>query len=104
MENLVFTELVKKGKEPNRDIFYYRTKNDKEIDFIIKDGIEITELIQVCYDISSKETEKRENQALIEAGKELQVKKLTILTWNENKEFKKEDTVITITPLAPLEP
>jgi predicted AAA+ superfamily ATPase len=36
MENLVFTELVKRGNESNREIFYYRTRNDREVDFAVK--------------------------------------------------------------------
>ena len=31
MENLVFIELVKRGSQPNRELFYYKTRNDREI-------------------------------------------------------------------------
>lgn len=99
MENLVFTELVKKGNEPNRELFYYKTRNDREIDFVIKNGHEVVELIQVAYDVSSSDVEEREVKALVEAGKELQVKKLMVLTWNEKREVKKGDATIVFRPL-----
>jgi predicted AAA+ superfamily ATPase len=99
MENLVFTELVKKGNEPNRELFYYKTRNDREIDFVVKNGHEVAELIQVAYDVSNPDVEEREVKALVEAGAELKVDKLTILTWNEKKEVKKGDATIVFRPL-----
>ena len=64
MENLVFTELVKRGAKPNRDLFYYKTRNNREVDFVIKNGTETTALIQVCYEAISSEVEQRETKAL----------------------------------------
>jgi len=99
MENLVFTELVKRGKEPNREIFYYTTKNDREIDFVLKDGYKVTELIQVAYDSTGSAVEEREVKALIEAGKELEVEKLSVVTWNEKREVKKDGMTVKFEPL-----
>ncbi|MDO8509904.1 MAG: ATP-binding protein [bacterium] len=99
MENLVFTELVKRGVKPNRDLFYYKTRNDREVDFVIKNGIEIIELIQVCYEMKNSDTEQREVKALVEAGGELKVKKLTVLTWDEKKEIEKDGMIIGFKPL-----
>ncbi|HEY4515665.1 MAG TPA: ATP-binding protein [Candidatus Paceibacterota bacterium] len=99
MENLVFTELVKKGNEPNREVFYYKTRNDREIDFVIKNGHEVVELIQVTYDVTNPDVEEREVKALVEAGQELNVNKLTILTWNEKREVKKGEVTIVFRPL-----
>lgn len=99
MENLVFTELVKKGHEPNRDMFYYKTRNDREVDFVLKKGIKISELIQVCYDPTNHDVEQREIRALVEAKGELKVKKLTVLTWDEKREIKKDGSVIQFRPL-----
>ncbi|MDP2943953.1 MAG: ATP-binding protein [bacterium] len=99
MENLVFTELVKRGVKPNRDLFYYKTRNDREVDFVVKKGIEVTELIQVCYDLTNPDVEQRETKALFEASDELKVKKLTVLTWDEKREVKKDGNVIQLKPL-----
>ena len=99
MENLVFTELVKRGNESNREIFYYRTRNDREIDFAVKKGTEIVELIQVCYEVSNQDVEQREIKALVEAGKELNVTKLSVLTWNEKRTVEKDGLTIHFKPL-----
>lgn len=99
MENLVFIELVKRGRKPNRDLFYYKTRNDREVDFVVKDGIEVAELIQVCYESTRADVEQRETKALYEASSELKVKKLTILTWDEKREVEKEGMTIQFIPL-----
>ncbi|MDY3070384.1 MAG: hypothetical protein SOR57_12205 [Parabacteroides sp.] len=44
----------------NNSIFYYRSRNDKEVDFVLREGTRILRLVQVCYDMSSPKTEKRE--------------------------------------------
>lgn len=99
MENLVFTELVKKGNRPNRELFYYKTRNDREIDFVLKKGYEAVELIQVSYESVNPDVEEREVKALVEAGKELGVGKLTVLTWGERRDIKKAGGVIRFRPL-----
>ncbi|MDO8183847.1 MAG: ATP-binding protein [bacterium] len=99
MENLVFTELVKRGNQPNRELFYYKTRNDREIDFVLKNGYEVVELIQVAYELISQGVEEREVKALVEAGKELNVLKLTVLTWSGKKEVVKDGVVVRFIPL-----
>lgn len=100
MENLVFTELVKRGKKPNRDLFYYKTRNDREVDFVIRKGIEADELIQVAYQTQDANTEQREIKSLVEAAGELNVRTLTLVTWNEKRDIKKDDTTIRVVPLV----
>ena len=109
MENLVFTELVKRGVKPNRELFYYKTRNNREVDFVVKKGVDVTELIQVCYDLTNPDVEQRETKALFEASGELSAKggsasggkvpKLTVLTWDEKREVKKDGNVIQLKPL-----
>lgn len=99
MENLVFTELVKRGAKPNRELFYYKTRNDREIDFVLKYGYQVVELIQVCYDLTNPDTEQREIKALMEAGAELGAEKLTVITWDQKKEVKKDTQTVRFVPL-----
>lgn len=94
MENLVFTELVKRGSESNREIFYYHTRNDREVDFALKSETEITELIQVTYGASNQDVVQREVKALVEAGKELNVSNLLVLTWDEKRDMEKDGMTI----------
>lgn len=99
MENLVFIELVKRGYQPNRDLFYYKTRNDREIDFVLKEGYKVTELVQVAYESASQDVEEREVKALVEAAKELNVEKLMVIAWNEKREVKKDGMTIVFKPL-----
>ncbi len=99
MENLVFMELLKKGYAPNRSIFYYKTRNQKEVDFVLKEGLDIKTLIQVSYQTLSLDVKKRETKALIEAGEELKCDDLMIITWDEEAEEKINGKAIKFTPL-----
>ena len=69
MENLVFIELVKRGNQPNRELFLLQDSNDREIDFVLKGIREVSELIQACYDLTNPNVEEREVKALIEANR-----------------------------------
>jgi predicted AAA+ superfamily ATPase len=99
MENLVFIELVKRGNKPNRELFYYKTRNDREIDFLLMKGHVVTELVQVCFESINLEVEQREIKALVEASGELNVKTLTVLTWDEKREVEKDGLTIFFKPL-----
>ncbi len=67
IENIVFLELLRR----KQDIYYYKTKNDREVDFLVKQGAQVVELIQVCYSIEDEQTRKREIAALKVARGEL---------------------------------
>ncbi len=99
MENLVFVEIIRRGYKSNRDVFYYRTSNSKEVDFILKKGIKIERLIQVCYGIEDLETKKREGNSLIEASRELTCDDLLVITWDYEKEEGIKDKKIRFLPL-----
>ena len=99
MENFVFCELVKRGYQPNRNLFYYKTRNDREIDFVLKETTNIRELVQVVYDASNAETQAREIKALVEAGNELHTEALTLVTWDMHDEIKRNDMTINMVPL-----
>lgn len=85
VENIVAVELLRR----NREMYYFRGKNAEEVDFVIKSGLEFSELIQVCYDPLSPETGKREIGALNAAHRELSLKDdlpATIITWDYSGE------------------
>lgn len=99
MENLIFTELFKQGYKPNENIFYYKTRNQKEIDFVLKTGTKVSTLIQTCYETADSETEKRETKALIEGDEELNCQDLSIITWDKEKEKIIKNKKINFIPL-----
>ena len=94
MENLVFLEL----KRQNKEVYFYAQPN-YEVDFLIKEGFEIKQLIQVCYSLADKNTKKREIKALLRASKELKCDCLLIITWDEEGEEKINSQKVRICPL-----
>lgn len=97
LENQVFVELLRRGYIPGQTLFYYRTRNDKEIDFVTRKGAKVEQLIQVCYDMTSEKTRKRELDALAEASEELHCDNLLVITNSQEGtvEWKYTNTVIT---------
>ncbi len=97
LENMVFLELLKKGYNLKmHELFYYRSRNDKEVDFVCRKGVTIQQLIQVCYDMSSPKTRKREMDSLIECAGELKAGKLLIITWGQDEIFEKDGYTIEV--------
>lgn len=99
LENLVFVELLKMGYKPNHSLFYYKTRNNKEIDFILKDGLKIKTLIQVAYDFNQYGTKEREIKALLEASGELHCDMLLVLTWDQESEMEVQGKKIFFVPV-----
>ena len=85
LENMVFIELLRRGYDLKKSLFYYRTSNDKEVDFVTRDGRKVTSLIQVSYDISKTKTRERELDALVKASEELKCDNLLLINWDQDK-------------------
>lgn len=62
----------------------------EEVDFVVKEGQQIRELIQVCKDINNIETKQREIRSLLKASKELKCKNLLLITENYEGEEEAE--------------
>ncbi len=97
LENMVFIELMRRGYKVGSSLFYYRTRNDREIDFVVKEGTKVSILIQVAYDLSSIKTRERELNALYEASKELKCDKLLLITWSDEEILEHKQHPIHIT-------
>lgn len=100
LENQVFIELLHRGYNVGKTLFYYRSRNDKEVDFVTRRGAKVNQLIQVCYDMSSLKTVKREIDSLIECADELQCKNLWIITLNEEKLIEQDGYTIQVVPIT----
>ena len=97
LENQIFVELLRRGYIPGQTVFYYRSRNDKEIDFVTRKGTKPEQLIQVCYDMTSEKTRKRELDALVEAAKELHCRNLIVITGTQEEEIAHNGVAIRIT-------
>ena len=100
LENQVFVELLRRGYIPGKTLFYYRTRNDKEIDFVTRKGTKVEQLIQVCYDMTSEKTRKRELDALVEAAEELHCDNLLIITNDQQEIIEWKDKRIVVKPVS----
>jgi len=58
----------------------------------------VEQLIQVCYDISSPKTLRREIDALVEASVELTCHNLLLITWDKEDVIKKNELNIQLIP------
>ena len=94
LENIIFLYLYNKFSE----IYYYKTKNNFEVDFLAKDGGKTRELMQVSWNLSDKNTKKRELRALTEAMDELKIKRAKIVTYDEMDEIRIDDKTIKVIP------
>jgi hypothetical protein len=100
LENQVFIELIRRGFDTEKTVFYYRSRNDKEVDFVLRKGTHIERLVQVCYDLSSPKTERREVESLIECAGELKCDNLLIVTNNDERTIEKDGYKIDVIPIV----
>ncbi len=94
-ENIVFIELQRKNKE----VFYWKSKRGREVDFVIKSGLKIDEAIQVCFSFTDKKTRDRELESLLSAKNELNVDNLVMITEDEKGEEVIDGASVRIIPL-----
>lgn len=93
VENMVFLELKRRGKE----IYYWSGKG--EVDFVIKEGLHVNELIQVCWNIYDEDKKNAELKGLIEAMDEFNLKTGLMITEDSNLEENIGDKKIKYVPM-----
>lgn len=79
-ENLVAIELKKLEANGLINVYYWKNQRQEEVDFVVKRGLEVKQLIQVCYDVEGEKTRDREVRALLKASRELRCKDLVVIT------------------------
>lgn len=79
-ENIVACDLKRREIDRELNFYYWKNSQHEEVDFVIKKGNKVEQLIQVCYDVSNLNTKKREIKALIKASKELKCNNLFVIT------------------------
>jgi uncharacterized protein len=94
LENLVFTAL----RRVSLNIFYYRTKTGREVDFIAGRPGRARLLVQVCASMVDRQTRKRETTALAEAMSELKLRRGIIVTRHESERIQVDSGKIDVVP------
>ncbi len=69
------------------------------MDFAVRQGQNIRQLMQVCYSLEDEKTKKRELRALAKASKELKCKNLLVITWDYDGTEKIDGKTILCVPL-----
>jgi predicted AAA+ superfamily ATPase len=94
LENLVFTAL----RRTTPEIFYFKTKSGREVDFVFHGQDRSRGLVQVCESLVDPKTRKREITALSEAMAELNLSEGTIVTRGEDEQIQVAPGKINVVP------
>ncbi|KYJ86573.1 ATP-binding protein [Sulfurovum riftiae] len=97
LETVVFLELLRRGYK----VYYYKTSNDLECDFIVQKDREIQMLIQVTSSLKDDKTKKRELQSFSKTKKELNLEHVesVVITEDNSSETVYDDIEIKIVNL-----
>ncbi len=83
MENIVMLDLLRtRSMDPKLELYYWKDYQQKEVDFVLKRGTGVDELIQVTHVSSRSDIRKRELDALFRASDELKCEDLKVITWD----------------------
>ena len=101
MENAVAIELFRRKAywHPDWEIYYWRDYSQREVDFVIKSGTKVINLIQVTYSSSRDEIENREIRNLMKAAEDTKANKLTVITWDYDSYEKINGKILQFIPL-----
>ena len=77
----------------------YCHDNRIPVDFVTRQGTHVESLIQVCYDMTSERTLKREVDSLVECAGELKCSQLLIVTMSEERIIEKNGLEIKVVPI-----
>jgi predicted AAA+ superfamily ATPase len=92
LETVVFLELLRRGYK----VYYYKTSNSLECDFLVEEENQISKLIQVTTSLKDEKTKKRELRSFVKTINELQLKDVQCIVIYEDKTdlFEYENTQI----------
>ncbi|MCI0695266.1 ATP-binding protein [candidate division KSB1 bacterium] len=80
-ENMAAIELFRRcAFDPLLEIYYWKDQQQREVDFVVKAGAKIKQLIQVCWNLNQEKTREREIKSLLKAGVECNCEELLVIT------------------------
>ena len=96
IENAVFIELKRRG----HDIYYHKgAGSGVECDFLIKEGMHVTDALQVSESLANLDTRKREIKGLLDATQQYELEVGLILTDNEYDDIVQDGINIQVRPI-----
>ncbi len=98
LENAVFLQLMRDKKELD-NINYWKSSEDKEVDFVLSRGKKVVSAIQVCYSLNEQKTMEREIMSLLDSLKTFKLEEGLILTKDESDEIIVKGKKIIIKPV-----
>ncbi|MBI5884679.1 ATP-binding protein, partial [archaeon] len=100
METLIAIELQRiKSFDKQLEVYYWKDHRQREVDFVLKKGKKVKQLIQASFASSKNEINKRELIALSKASQELKCNDLTIITWDYEGMESLEKNKVKLIPL-----
>lgn len=94
LENVIFLELRRRGAE----LYYWKSSKGREVDFVIRRGLNIVKAVQVSQSLTDEKTRERELRALLDAREELEAEHLTVITEDEEGDIILEGVSVEIVP------
>ena len=85
-ENLVAIALHKRVLDGACELYFCKDAQQREVDFVLEEGRKVTQLIQVCWDMTGADTRQREIRALLQAGADLSCDRMLMLTADADSE------------------
>ncbi len=86
MENLVAIELERKKSYwfAGQEIYYWKDYQQREVDFVVREGLRVRQLVQVTYAAGRDEVEPREIRSLVKAAELFKRDRpeLSVITWD----------------------
>ncbi|MBI5473347.1 MAG: ATP-binding protein [Ignavibacteriae bacterium] len=79
-ENVVAIELRRRELNGEFRFTFWKNAQQEEVDFVLREGTQTRQLIQVCTNIDAASTRVRELRSLLKASKELKCDDLLVLT------------------------
>ena len=100
IENIIAIDLQRKKMiNPMLEFYYWKDYQQREVDFVLKIGPKVEQLIQVTIASEKNEIERREYTSLLKASEELRCKNLLMVTWDYESEEIRDGKKITFVPL-----
>ncbi|MFH1288860.1 MAG: ATP-binding protein [bacterium] len=100
LENIVFLEFKRRqSKNSKIEIYYWKDVQHREVDFVLKEGLKVTQLVQVCQQLGDFKIRERETSSLLKAMDEFAINEGLIISEDAEEELSLEGKKIKIVPL-----